>query len=134
MSLILGALTSRITGPIAIAAAAILLVLLVSARCTVSGLEDDLRDERVAHARTTADLAQCRENTATLEGSLRTQNAAVAAMEAEAMEAAARATEAARLAAIANARANTNAAQVLALRPVGEVCNAALNLIRGPIQ
>lgn len=132
MSAIIGFLTSKLAGPIASAAAVVLLVLLVSARCTVANLEDDLRDERAAHAMTTANLSICHGNVTSLEGVLETQNAAVAALEAERDDAKARAEDAARRAAVANARANRSAGEVLALRPVGEVCAAALDLIREP--
>lgn len=132
MTAILSLLTSRLAGPIAAGAAALLLVLLISSRCTVADLADDLRDERAAHIVTKTDLGTCRGNTARLQTSLEAQSAAVAALEAAGRDATARAEKAVADARVASTQARRSANALLALQPVGDECQAALILLRTP--
>lgn len=98
MTAILGLLTSRLTGPLASAAAVVLLTLLVSARCTLAEVRGDLATEKTAHVATNELLTTCRTNLATseengrrFEADIVAQNRRVAELAADAEDAAKRA-------------------------------------------
>jgi len=130
----MGAIISRLLGPVASGTAAILLVLLVTSRCTIASLESDLREERAAREKVISDLATCRGSVATLRGSLDAQSEAVAAAKAAGDLATKKAEEAAREALEASASAEARATALLnRATPQGDVCGAALDLLRGSL-
>ena len=79
----LSIITSRLAGPIAIAGAVVLSIMLVGAKLETAKVRGDLKAQ-VAESKKQADgWAKCRSFTVTLDAKLTEQNAAVAALEAQ---------------------------------------------------
>lgn len=99
-------LGKSIVGQIAGPACAVLLVLLLMARCDNAGLRGRLEKAETQVRAAKAELAQCQMNRSTLETSIKEQNASIAAL-----EAAGKALEARTAKELAEARRATEAAQ-----------------------
>jgi len=126
-------LTHRLAGPVATAAAAVLLVLLVAAQLQIGGLKRDVArlTDRIEHPRTglQARLATCRAEARGLRGSLDRQSAAVAAWKAEADARQRAAEKAAHDARVVAESLRRRVAEILAARPGENVCASADALI-----
>lgn len=76
--------------------------------------------------------AQCETNVAQLSGALTRSNQSIADWQARAAAADARAAKAIDAARASTRAASEQATRILALQPIGDVCKAALDLVRSP--
>ena len=136
MGAILGIFTSKLTGPIASVAAAILLVFLLSARGQLSAARGDLEDVRDQLSTSEANLVICKANTDTLNGAVTSLNGQIEMMAAEGVARTADAQD--RIDAlsgdVAAARRRIAALLNSPLAPEAQSCSAALDAIRGTVQ
>lgn len=119
---ILGIITSRFAGPIALAGCAVLAFMLVGAKMEVGGLRDDLEAQTAESKRLAAALTTCRGNVTTLEAALTRQNDAVIAAKAEGDRMTAAVAKAASEARSARALAETRARDIMSVRSNARTC------------
>lgn len=125
MTAIFGFLTGKVGAIVAWAATAALLILLA-----VMWLR--LGDAHSERDMARAELATCAQNTAKLRGSIDVQNTQIEALRKASADATAQAEAALAKARTASQAAHKSAQAILALKPVGRHCDAALALIREP--
>jgi hypothetical protein len=119
---VLGIITSRFAGPIALAGCAVLAFMLVGAKMETGRARGDLKAQVAESKRLAGDLATCRGNVTTLEGSLARQNDAVAAAKADGERMAATAVRAATEARSARVLAETRARDIMSARSNARTC------------
>lgn len=119
MGAIIAVLTSRLAGPIAAGVGVLLAIALAVSQIQLHATRADLKAAGERIEALSRDLGTCRANTAALEASIRGQNAAVAAWKAEGDARAAEVAKARHATREKAARADRAAANLAALKPVG---------------
>lgn len=123
LGMILSAVTSRLAGPIAIAGCAVLALMLVGAKMETGRVRGDLKAQVAESKRLDTALRTCRGNVTTLEESLASQSAAVAAAKADGERRVAAATKAAVEARTARAASDRLVARLTTIKAAG-TCDA----------